>query len=145
MYISRHNDSYWVGGMKPLPLTEVGVLGPFVDFLDEMGAPVNRALDQNHLSREMVDRGHGKVSKLQFYQFLERAGPGSGLPDLGFRVGHHYGMRFAGPVRRELGVPTVFNFLGPLVNPARAERQVIGVADARMAERMIGVLQRLGR
>jgi anthranilate phosphoribosyltransferase len=57
----------------------------------------------------------------------------------------HPAMRFAGPVRRELGVPTVFNFLGPLVNPARAQRQVIGVADERMAERMIGVLQRLGR
>jgi anthranilate phosphoribosyltransferase len=57
----------------------------------------------------------------------------------------HPAMRFAGPVRRELGVPTVFNFLGPLVNPARAERQVIGVADERMAERMIGVLQRLER
>jgi anthranilate phosphoribosyltransferase len=57
----------------------------------------------------------------------------------------HPAMRFAGPVRRELGVPTVFNFLGPLVNPARAQRQVIGVADERMAERMIGVLQRLDR
>jgi anthranilate phosphoribosyltransferase len=57
----------------------------------------------------------------------------------------HPAMRFAGPVRRELGVPTVFNFLGPLANPARATRQVIGVADERMAERMIGVCQRLER
>jgi anthranilate phosphoribosyltransferase len=57
----------------------------------------------------------------------------------------HPAMRFAGPVRGELGVPTVFNFLGPLANPARAQRQVIGVADERMAERMIGVLRRLGR
>jgi anthranilate phosphoribosyltransferase len=57
----------------------------------------------------------------------------------------HPAMRFAGPVRTQLGVPTVFNFLGPLVNPARAGRQVIGVADEQMAERMIGVLQRLGR
>jgi len=56
----------------------------------------------------------------------------------------HPAMRFAAPVRRELGVPTVFNFLGPLANPARARRQVIGVADARMAERMIQVLHRLG-
>lgn len=56
----------------------------------------------------------------------------------------HPAMRFAGPVRRELGVPTVFNFLGPLANPARARRQVIGVADGRMAERMVGVLRRLG-
>ncbi len=56
----------------------------------------------------------------------------------------HPAMRFVGPVRRELGIPTVFNFLGPLANPARAKRQVIGVADGRMAERMIGVLRRLG-
>ncbi|MEE9298436.1 MAG: anthranilate phosphoribosyltransferase [Acidimicrobiia bacterium] len=56
----------------------------------------------------------------------------------------HPAMRFAAPVRRDLGVPTVFNFLGPLANPARARRQVIGVSDGRMAERMVGVLQRLG-
>jgi anthranilate phosphoribosyltransferase len=56
----------------------------------------------------------------------------------------HPAMRFAAPVRRELGVPTVFNFLGPLANPARARRQVIGVSDAKMAERMIRVLHRLG-
>ncbi len=49
-------------------------------------------------------------------------------------------MRHAGPVRRELGVPTVFNFLGPLANPARPRHQVVGVADGRMATRMAGVL-----
>lgn len=56
----------------------------------------------------------------------------------------HPAMRHAGPIRRQLGVPTVFNFLGPLANPARARRQVVGVADARMAERMVQVLHRLG-
>ena len=61
-----------------------------------------------------------------------------------FAPRYHPAMRFAGPVRAQLGVPTVFNFLGPLVNPARARRQAIGVADARMAERMIGVLENLG-
>jgi anthranilate phosphoribosyltransferase len=49
-------------------------------------------------------------------------------------------MRYAGPVRRELGVPTVFNFVAPLANPARPRHQLVGVSDFRMAERMAGVL-----
>lgn len=61
-----------------------------------------------------------------------------------FAPRYHPAMRFAGPVRTELGIPTVFNFLGPLANPAGATRQVVGVSDARMAERMIGVLASLG-
>jgi anthranilate phosphoribosyltransferase len=61
-----------------------------------------------------------------------------------FAPRYHPAMRHAGPVRRVLGIPTVFNFIGPLANPARAKRQVIGVSDARMAERMVQVLQRLG-
>ena len=52
----------------------------------------------------------------------------------------HPAMRHAIPVRRELGVATVFNFLGPLANPARATRQVVGVSDAAMADKMLGVL-----
>jgi anthranilate phosphoribosyltransferase len=52
----------------------------------------------------------------------------------------HPAMRFAGPVRRELGIPTVFNFLGPLANPARAKFQVVGVSDPAMADKMLGVL-----
>ena len=46
----------------------------------------------------MVDRGHGKVTKLQFYQFLDTGGPGQGLADFGYRIGESYGMRFMGPV-----------------------------------------------
>lgn len=56
----------------------------------------------------------------------------------------HAAMRHAGPTRRELGVPTVFNVLGPLANPARVRRQVIGVADSSMAERMAEVLRSNG-
>lgn len=56
----------------------------------------------------------------------------------------HPAMRHAMPARRELGVPTVFNFLGPLTNPAGAAHQTIGVSDATMAPRMAEVLARLG-
>ncbi|HEY7947795.1 MAG TPA: anthranilate phosphoribosyltransferase [Acidimicrobiales bacterium] len=52
----------------------------------------------------------------------------------------HPAMRFAAPVRRELGVPTVFNYLGPLANPGRACFQVVGVSDPAMADKMLGVL-----
>ncbi|WP_426572545.1 anthranilate phosphoribosyltransferase [Aquihabitans sp. McL0605] len=57
-----------------------------------------------------------------------------------FAPRYHGAMRHAGPTRKELGVPTVFNFLGPLANPARVRRQVTGVADGAMAERMVQVL-----
>lgn len=55
----------------------------------------------------------------------------------------HPAMRHVMPARRELGVPTVFNYLGPLTNPAGARHQTIGVSDPVMAARMAGVLSRL--
>jgi anthranilate phosphoribosyltransferase len=56
----------------------------------------------------------------------------------------HPAMRHAGPVRAELGVPTVFNYLGPLSNPAGVQRQVIGVSDPRVAPTVVGVLASRG-
>jgi len=56
----------------------------------------------------------------------------------------HPAMRFVGPVRKELGVPTVFNYLGPLTNPARTRHQLVGVSDATMAPIMAGVLGATG-
>jgi anthranilate phosphoribosyltransferase len=61
-----------------------------------------------------------------------------------FAPRYHPAMRFLGPVRRELGVATTFNFLGPLANPARVTRQAVGVSDERMAARMLGALRELG-
>ena len=56
----------------------------------------------------------------------------------------HSSFRFTAVPRRELGIPTVFNFLGPLTNPARPSAMAVGVADARMAPLMAGVLARRG-
>ena len=56
----------------------------------------------------------------------------------------HPAMRHAATPRRELGVATIFNFLGPLTNPAGATRQALGVADPRMIDKMVAVLHRLG-
>ena len=61
-----------------------------------------------------------------------------------FAPRYHPAMRHAGPSRRDLGIPTAFNILGPLSNPGRVKRYLIGVADERMAERMAGVLHANG-
>lgn len=57
---------------------------------------------------------------------------------------HHPAMRHAGPVRRELGVPTIMNLLGPLANPVGAPFQVVGVARPELVDIMAQVLQLLG-
>lgn len=56
----------------------------------------------------------------------------------------HPAMRHVGPVRRELAIPTVMNIVGPLANPARAGRQVVGVADLERTPLLAGALSALG-
>ena len=56
----------------------------------------------------------------------------------------HPAMRHVGPIRRELAIPTVMNVVGPLANPARAGRQVLGVADERRLSLLAGALCELG-
>jgi len=56
----------------------------------------------------------------------------------------HPAMRHVGPVRHELGIPTIMNLLGPLTNPAGARRQVVGVSHAGLLELIAGALQTLG-
>jgi anthranilate phosphoribosyltransferase len=56
----------------------------------------------------------------------------------------HPAMRHVGPVRRELGIPTVMNIVGPLANPAGAGRQVVGVAEAGRLPLIAGALKALG-
>jgi anthranilate phosphoribosyltransferase len=61
-----------------------------------------------------------------------------------FAPNHHAATRFVIPVRRELAVRTIFNVMGPLTNPAGATRQLIGVSDPSMLDRIAGALARLG-
>ena len=61
-----------------------------------------------------------------------------------FAPAHHAATRTVNGVRRELAVRTIFNFLGPLTNPAGASRQLIGVSDARYLETIAGALALLG-
>jgi anthranilate phosphoribosyltransferase len=61
-----------------------------------------------------------------------------------FAPAHHQATRYVVPVRRELAVRTIFNFLGPLTNPAGATRQLIGVSDPGYLETMAGALRLLG-
>ncbi|MBI3111344.1 MAG: anthranilate phosphoribosyltransferase [Ignavibacteriales bacterium] len=56
----------------------------------------------------------------------------------------HGAMKFAAPVRRDLGIRTIFNILGPLTNPAGAKRQLLGVFDPTLTETMAAVLGELG-
>ncbi len=61
-----------------------------------------------------------------------------------FAQSFHPAMKFAGPLRPQIGIRTVFNVLGPLTNPAGARRQVVGVSDRATAENMARALQLLG-
>ncbi len=79
---------------------------------------------------------------------LDPAAVGHCIDELGFGFmfapAHHQAMRFIVPVRKELAVRTIFNFLGPLTNPAGARRQLIGVSDPGYLETMAGALALLG-
>jgi anthranilate phosphoribosyltransferase len=81
-----------------------------------------------------IDLGPAQVSRC-----IEEVGFG-----FMFAPAHHQATRYVVPVRRELAVRTIFNFLGPLTNPAGAERQLIGVSDGRYLETMARALGTLG-
>lgn len=76
---------------------------------------------------------------LQVSQSLNEIGVG-----FMFAPNYHSAMKHAAPVRRELGIRTLFNILGPLTNPASAKRQVLGVFNEDLVETLAYVLQRLG-
>jgi len=90
------------------------------DLLEALGVAVD--IDPPTLERQVADIGVGFAFARTF----------------------HPAMRHVGPVRAELGVPTVFNILGPLSHPGRLTRQVIGAADWSIAGRMARVLRATG-
>jgi anthranilate phosphoribosyltransferase len=90
------------------------------DVLEALGARID--LDPPSVARCIDDAGFGFM----------------------FAPAHHGAMRWVVGVRKELAVRTVFNFLGPLTNPAGARRQLIGVSDPGYVERMARALARLG-
>jgi anthranilate phosphoribosyltransferase len=79
---------------------------------------------------------------------LDGAGVARCIDEVGigfcFAQKFHPAMRFAMPARQQIGVPTTFNFLGPLANPARVKRQSVGVGDPAMGERVAATLAELG-
>ncbi len=109
------------------------------------GAPVakhgNRAASSHCGSADVLEALGVKID-------LDAAGVEGCIADVGigflFAPVFHPSFAHAGPVRRELRVPTVFNFLGPLTNPARPGAQAVGCSDARMLPLMAEVLARRG-
>jgi anthranilate phosphoribosyltransferase len=61
-----------------------------------------------------------------------------------FALAYHPAMKYAAPVRKEIGIRTVFNILGPLTNPAGAEYMLLGVASEALGEKIAAVLHKLG-
>jgi anthranilate phosphoribosyltransferase len=109
------------------------------------GVPVakhgNRAMTSRSGSADVLDALGVRIDH-------DAASAAAALRDVGFAflfaVGFHPAMKHAGPTRREIGVRTAFNLLGPLTNPAGARRQVIGVPDQAVAAKLAAVLARLG-
>ncbi len=109
------------------------------------GVPVakhgNRAITSQSGSADVLDALGIRIDH-------DAASAGAALRTLGFAflfaVNYHPAMRHAGPTRREIGVRTAFNLLGPITNPAGVTRGLIGVGDDAAAPRLAEVLRLLG-
>ena len=101
----------------------------------------NRAMTSKCGSADVLEALGAKIDlePERVAQCIERAGVGFMFAQL-----FHPAMKHVGPSRREIGIRSVFNLLGPLTNPAGAKCQVIGVAQAPLVEKIAGVLARLG-
>jgi len=109
------------------------------------GIPVakhgNRAITSASGSADVLDALGVRIDH-------DAASAGAALAENGFAFlfapGFHPAMKHAGPTRREIGVRTAFNLLGPLTNPAGTSRQLLGVGDAAAAPKIAEVARRLG-
>lgn len=101
----------------------------------------NRAVTSQCGSADVLEALGAKIelSPEQVASCVERAGIG-----FMFAPAFHPAMRYVGPLRREVGVRTVFNLVAPLANPARASRQVVGVPRIDLVEKIAAVLRRSG-
>jgi len=101
----------------------------------------NRAMSSQCGSADVLEALGVKIdlNAAQVEKCLETVGIG-----FMFAPAFHPAMKYAAGPRRELGIRTVFNILGPLTNPAGATYQVLGVADESLLEKIAAVLQRLG-
>lgn len=144
---------------------EVDTDGPVVDIVGTGGDRAH-TINVSTISALVVAGAGGKVCKHGGQAASSACGSADLLEELGvaiqlgpvgvarcveeagigfcFAPRYHPAMRHAGPSRRDLGIPTAFNILGPLSNPARVKRYLLGVADQRMAAGMAGVLQANG-
>ena len=101
----------------------------------------NRAASSKCGSADVLEKLGVKIdlSATQVQQCIQEAGIG-----FMFAAAFHPAMKYAAPTRREIGIRSVFNILGPLTNPAHAEYQVIGVSNISLAEKMAPAVMSLG-
>jgi anthranilate phosphoribosyltransferase len=101
----------------------------------------NRAMTSKSGSADVLDALGVRIDH-------DAASASAALAEYGFAFlfapNFHPAMRYAGPTRKEIGVRTAFNLLGPLTNPAGTSRQLLGVGDGTAAARIAEVAQRLG-
>lgn len=97
-----------------------GVCGS-ADILEELGVPID--LDPAAAAKQLAEHN---------FTFL-------------FARTYHPAVRFVAPARQQLGIPTLFNVLGPLANPAGAPHQTVGVANPQIANTMVNALKALGK
>ena len=136
-------DTCGTGGSGAAKLFNISTAAAFV--AAAAGAQVakhgNRAASSKSGSADVLEAAGAslELNPQQVARCIEEVGVG-----FLFAPSHHQAMRHAGPVRRELGIGTVFNLLGPLTNPAGAARQVLGVFSADWQRPLAEVSRVLG-